>query len=109
DPAPPRLGVESEDGDFTLVSRPVSLEDLDERGLARAVRAQKAEHLAARDRQVHTRESPRVAVRLADPPGHHSQRPRLRMSLRRPSFNECWLHRDSFPSSWVDGRELEDR
>ena len=47
-----RRGIDAEHGDVAAGPRAVALEDLDRRGLARAVRPEKAEHLAGRDLEV---------------------------------------------------------
>src|SRR5438046_2147989 len=49
-----------------LVALAVALADLAERGLARAVRAEQAEHLAAADLEVHARQRLDLAVALAN-------------------------------------------
>ena len=66
DPRPPfpaafaRVGAK--DGDLAAVAAPVPLQDLDRRGLARAVRAEQGEDLAVPDVQVDTVDSHGVAI-----------------------------------------------
>src|SRR3954452_17417511 len=58
------LGVLAEDGDDAARPRPVALEDLDRRRLARAVGAEQAEDLAERDLEVDAAHGVMVAVAL---------------------------------------------
>ncbi len=60
-------GIVAEHGDLALGARTVPLEDLDRRGLARAVRPEQAEDLAAVDRHVDPTQRLEVAVALAQP------------------------------------------
>src|SRR5581483_4778720 len=62
--APGALGVLAEDGDRAGVTPPVSLEDLDRGRLARAVRAEQAEHLARGDLEIDPADGLVRAVRL---------------------------------------------
>ena len=78
-------GIEPEDAQLAGVGAAVAFEDLDERGLAGAVRAEHREHLAAADGEVEAVERLHAAVGLAH--AAHARwraprRPRLPRSRR---------------------------
>ena len=58
-------GILAENGHRAAVTLPVALQDLDGRGLARAVRAEEPEDLAGGDLEADAAERLHVAVRLA--------------------------------------------
>src|SRR5207248_9109109 len=69
--APGRSGVArvgTEHADLAAVAPAVPFQDLNGRGLARAVRAEQREHLAPRYREVERVDRDRGAVRFAQPP-----------------------------------------
>ena len=65
--APSRDRVEAEHAHRARVGRAVALEDLDGRGLARAVRSEQPEHLARRDVESRPVDGHAVAVALLEP------------------------------------------
>jgi hypothetical protein len=60
------FGVVAEHADAAAGAPPVALEDLDRRRLASPVRAEQAEHLAARDLEGETADGVDVAIALAE-------------------------------------------
>ena len=71
DPRPERAAagrrIRVQDADPSAVGRPVALDDLDERGLARAVRPEQRHELARADGQRHPVEDDPLAVALDEP------------------------------------------
>ena len=61
----PRAGIAAQDGDVAGGGEPVALDDLDGRGLARAVGAEQAEDLAGADRQADVADGVHLSVGLA--------------------------------------------
>src|SRR5262249_35464480 len=79
-------GVDAEDGHVAGVALPVTLEDLDRRRLACAVRAEQAEDLAGADLEAHSLQRDVRAVRLAEGAhldGERRRGARLRRRLER--------------------------
>ena len=83
-----RPGVEAEDADLAAVPLPVALEDLDRRGLARAVGAEQREDLAGLDVQVDAAYRLEPAVGLDKSPHPHDGRA-ARHGLRRNQLDEA--------------------
>ncbi len=61
-----RIGIETENGDLTTAARTQAFENLDRRGLARAVRAKQSEHFPRLDFEVDSLDSLHVAVGLLE-------------------------------------------
>jgi hypothetical protein len=69
----PVLRIEAEHVHLAGSPSPMSFEDLDDRRLARPVRAEEPEHLASSDRQINARDGLERPVRLAQAANRHRE------------------------------------